>query len=136
MFIKYRNPDLGLLLARLALSAIFFGEVWTKTAHLSQVAVFFGHIGLARWMVYFIILVELVAAVVFLLGVLPEWGYVIAVEMSVIIVKLLWAKGVLGYMAELMILTAALTIALSGAGKYSIIKEKTDNDPFASPPIA
>ena len=133
MLLKYRNVDLGLLLIRLALSAIFFAEIWTKTTHLAQVSMFFAKIGLWHWVVFFIILVELVAAVVFLLGVLPEWGYVIAIEMLVIIVKLQLPKGILGFMPELMILVSSMMVALAGSGKYSLfIRESVQQDLFAS----
>lgn len=79
-------------------------------------------LGLAEWVLYFIIAVELIAAVVMLFGVLPEWGYVLAIEMAVVIYLVRLPHGFATGLWELTILTSALAVALSGSGKYSIIE--------------
>ena len=93
----------------------------TRFTHIPETTRFFGSIGLPYWVVWFIAIVELIAAVTFLLGVLSEWGYVIAVETAVIILKLQFPKSFTHSNLELMIFGAALLMALAGPGKYSIL---------------
>lgn len=120
MRIKYKNLDLGLLIVRLALSALFFGEVFAKLTSFVKTEAFFGSIGLNLPILYFVIAVELIAAIVMLLGIFSEWGYVIAIEMAFILARLQWPHGFLRGNLEMMTLAAALLIALAGPGKYSL----------------
>lgn len=121
MIIKYKNSDLGFLLLRLGLATVFFFEGINKIKSFAGTARFFASLGFAVPVLYFIIAVELIAAMVFLLGILSEWGCVIAIEMAVIIVKIRLPHGGLGgALLELTILAAALTLALGGPGKYSL----------------
>ncbi len=123
MLTKYKNLDLALLIARLGLSVLFFNEGITKILSFGQTSKFFASIGLSVDMLYFIIAVELLAAVVFLIGILPEWGYVIAIEMLVIIFKLQLPHGIghiFGF--EFTVFALALAVALAGPGKYSLTR--------------
>jgi putative oxidoreductase len=121
MIIKYRNQDLGLLFLRLCLSLIFFFSGIAKITGLAGSVKFFSSIGLGVPILCFVIVVELIAGIVFLLGIFSEWGYVIAIEMALIIVKLNLPHG--GFDSSFLALTmlaAALAIALAGPGKYSL----------------
>jgi len=124
MFIKYRNTDLGLLLMRLALSAIFFFEGFSKLMDRTGTINFFSKIGFSPWLFYLVVGIELIGGIIFLLGILPEWGYVIAFEMAVIIFKLRLPHGLNSGFFELMILASALCFSLAGPGKYSIMGAK------------
>lgn len=121
MIIKYRNRDLGILLLRLCLSLVFFFSGVAKITGFAGSVKFFASIGLGAPVLYFIIAVELIAGIVFLLGIFSEWGYVIAIQMIWIIVNLQWPHGGLGgSFFELTLLAAALMLAIGGPGKYSL----------------
>jgi putative oxidoreductase len=121
MIIEYRNRALGLLILRICLAAIFLYSGIEKITGFAGSVKFFASIGLGVPVLYFVIAVELIAGIVFLLGILSEWGYVIAVEMAWIIVKLNLPHGGFGStFLALTTLAASLTIALCGPGKYSL----------------
>jgi putative oxidoreductase len=130
MIIKYRNQDLGLLVLRLCMSLVFFCSGIAKITGLAGSVKFFASIGLSIPVLWFVIVVELIAGIVFLLGIFSEWGYVIAIQMLWIIVKLQWPHGGLsGSFFELTVLAAALTLALGGPGKYSLEAKLTSRWP-------
>jgi putative oxidoreductase len=121
VIIAYKNQNLGLLVLRLCLSAVFFYSGIAKITGFAGSVKSFASIGLSVPVLYFIIAVELIAGIVFLLGIFQEWGYVIAIQMLWIVVYLDWPHGGLGgSFLALTVLAAALTLALSGPGKYSL----------------
>ena len=128
MIIKYRNLDLGLLVLRFCLAAIFLYSGIAKITGFDGTVKFFASIGLSLPVLCFVIAVELIAGIVFLLGIFSEWGYVIAIEMAWIIVKLNLPHG--GFASSLLALAtlaAALTLALGGPGKYSLEAKLTNS---------
>lgn len=121
MIIKYKYRDLGLLILRLCLAVVFLYSGIAKITGFAGTVKFFASIGLGTPVLYFVIPVELIAGIVFLLGIFSEWGYVIAIEMAWIVVKLNLPHGGFGdSFLALTTLAAALTIALGGPGKYSL----------------
>lgn len=116
------NPDLGLLLIRLGLGAIFLGHGIQKFQGIESVIGFFGTLGLPAAVAYLVATAEVLAGLSMLLGLWTHWaGKVIAVIMIGAIVFAKFKMGFLGgWEFDLMLLVSALGISFSGAGKYSL----------------
>lgn len=118
-----QNPNLGLLLIRLGLAAVFIAHGISKLSNMDQTIGFFASLGLAAFFAYLVAIVELLGGIAMLLGLWTKWaGYALAIIMLVAIIlvksKMPFAKG--AYEIDLMLLVAALGIAMIGSGKYSI----------------
>lgn len=118
------NKDLGLLLLRLALAAVFLAHGIQKFTHMEGTIAFFGNLGMPEFLAWLVALAESAAGAAMLLGLWTRWaGYVIAIIMLVAIVKVKWAMGFLGgYELDLTLLLMALAVSVIGPGKYALGK--------------
>ncbi len=115
------NADLGLLLIRLGLAAVFLRHGVPKFLHFGNVVGFFSEIGLLIPAVTaaVVAVVEAGGALSMLLGIGTEIsGILLAIDMVGAIRTVQWSKGFGGWEFELMLLLMALAVALAGPGRY------------------
>ncbi len=126
-----RNADVGLLLIRLGLAAVFIGHGLQKLGDLGMVSGFFSQLGLPGFLAYLVAAVELAAGLSMLLGFWTHWaGKLIAVIMLGAIVLVKFKTGFLGgYEFDLMLLLAALGITFAGPGAYSLEAKRAQTAP-------
>lgn len=119
-----KNANLGLLLIRLALGAIFIVHGWLKISSLEGTGMFFEQLGIpaANVMAYVVAAVEFLGGIAMVLGVLTCWsGALIAIVMIVAIISAKFGRGFVGgWEFDLMLLASALGIALAGPGEWTI----------------
>src|SRR5579862_3377650 len=102
MSLKYRNADLGILILRLGLAYIFIEHGLQKFTQTHMYTQFFTHLGFfwPLYLVYFVGVVEVLGGVAMFFGFFAEeFGWLLAIDMLVVIVKVRMgpqAKGWLG----------------------------------------
>ena len=121
---KFHNSDVGLLLIRLGLAAIFIYHGWGKIDNMEQTVGFFSSLGLSAVWTYAVAWVEFVGGISLLLGLWTEYS---AVALSVVMVGAIylvhWKNGFGGqggYEFQLLILLSTLSLVFFGSGKYSL----------------
>lgn len=124
---RLHNPDLGILLIRLALGMVFISSGWMKVTNLEGAVAFFGTLGIPALLAYLVAYIELVGGIAFILGVLVRYfGILTAIIMAVAISKVHWASGFDpskgGYEYVLVLLLASLALVTLGAGEYSLAR--------------
>lgn len=131
MLTKFRNADIGLLIARLGLAYIFIEHSLQKLSNIPGSVKFFGHLGLPMptFTLYLVCGVELLGGICMLLGVFTEIaGLLLAVDMLGVIITVRtgpMAHGILaGHEFEFMLLIMSLAVALIGSGRFSLIRPK------------
>lgn len=114
--------DIGLLLIRIGLGAVFIIHGWQKWQNLSGAAEFFTNIGIPDWMVYLVAATELVGGLCVLFGWLARFFSVgLAIIMAVAIITVKFSQGFVGgYEFDLVLLLMALAISFAGAGRYRL----------------
>lgn len=120
---KAINLDLGLFLVRLSLAAVFLQAGIAKLSNIGGTTAFFASIGLGAFFVYLVALVETLGGLALLLGVWTRYaGILLAIDMffAILLVKGALGFAGAGYRFELTLLLAALAVAFSGSGKYSV----------------
>lgn len=123
-FLKWHNPDLGLLLVRLGLAVVFIMHGWSKAGDISTTAGFFSSLGLNIFWVYVVAYVELLGGIALLVGVWSRWaGILLAIDMVFAIYLVKFVSGLRGYEFELLLLLVALAVYFSGSGRYSIRRD-------------
>lgn len=125
MMKSYRNADLGLLLMRLALGAVFIAHGWAKVQGIEGVVVFFGSLGLPAVLAYVVTAIELVAGIAMVLGAFTGVAGVLlaAVMIGALCTAKLGRPLVGGYELDLALLAMAIGVALIGPGAYSLRKK-------------
>lgn len=118
----YQNPDLGLLLVRVALGLVFIVHGWQKVSNLTGTVGFFGSIGLPAFLAYVVAAIEFLGGLAILLGI---WTRVVGVLLAAVmvgaIVTLKFKAGFSGgYEFDLTLLLIALAMSFSGPGRYAI----------------
>lgn len=119
------NADLGLLLIRLALAAVFIVHGAQKFMNLEKTVSFFEMLGQPAFMAYVVAAVEVLAGLAMLLGIGVEIAGVLLALVMVGAIYLVKGKmGFLGgYELDLVLLLSALGVALVGAGRYALGKK-------------
>lgn len=117
--------DLALLLLRVALAAAFGAHGYLKWAGgLGRLVglMMTVHLPFPDFLARVSATLELGGAVLLLLGLWTRLvGALLAVEMAVAIVKVVWPLGFIGgFELELTLLTVALALALAGGGRLSV----------------
>jgi putative oxidoreductase len=116
------NPDIGLLLIRIALGLGFVMHGTQKLSSMPGIIKFFGSLGLPPFMAWLVAITETVSGVAILLGWYTQFaGFAISIVMVTAIALVKLKKGYLGggYELELTYLLVALGLALTGPGKHS-----------------
>jgi len=134
---KMHNPDLGLLLLRVALAFVFINHAYVKYSNIEYMIGFFGSIGLPALVFYIVMIIEFVAGAALLLGVFVR---VSSVALSVIMIGAVFlvkfnngfggSPGKPGFEFDFVLLLVALAIVFLGAGRYSLRKFLSRNEPL------
>jgi len=116
------NADLGLLLIRLALAAVFISHGVQKLMNLAGTVDFFAGLSLPAALAYTVAAIETLAGLAMLLGISTELaGLLLAIVMAGAIYTVKYQLGFLGgYELYLTLLLTALGIALAGPGRYRL----------------
>ena len=116
------NSDLGVLLVRFSLALVFIIHGLAKFQTMSETAAFFGILGLAPSMAYFVAVVELFGGILLLLGMFTPWtALVLGINMffAILLVKL-QKPFIGGYEYELTLMLMSFALSLLGTGKYTV----------------
>lgn len=127
------NRALGQLLLRLALGGFFIAHGVSKFINMTDMIAVFGEWGLASYWAYIIATTELLAGLALVLGAFV-WlaAALIVVEMAVAIYVVIipntvgqdfLPRYIFGWGQNLIYAVAALSLALSGSGKWSLTGE-------------
>lgn len=116
------NTGLALLLIRLAVGGVFLAHGVAKLLSLDMTISFFTSLGLPAFMAYLIAAVETLGGLAVLLGVgVQTASLLLALVMVGAIYTVKGKMGFLGgYEFELTLLLAALSLSISGPGRYTI----------------
>ncbi|KKU65619.1 MAG: hypothetical protein UX89_C0026G0006 [Parcubacteria group bacterium GW2011_GWA2_47_16] len=116
------NLDLGILLLRFALAIVFIIHGLAKFQSMPATIEFFGTLGLAPFMAYFIAAIEFFGGVLLLLGMFTPWtALILGINMffAILLVKL--DKPFLaGYEFDLTLMLVSFGLSLLGTGKYTV----------------
>lgn len=115
------NADVGLLLIRVGLAAVFITHGWMKLSDMDATVGFFASLGLSAALAWVVSIIEFVAGIMMLLGVYTcIAGGLLAVVMIGAIATVKGQMGFVGgYEFDLMLLLSAVGVALAGPGRYS-----------------
>ena len=115
--------DIGLLLMRLVVAAIFINEGYGKLSDISGTVMFFAHLGLAPWLVYVVGIIEFVGGIAMLLGIFTGYagiGFVVVLIGVIFTGHVTHGGFFFGHSYEFTLLTASLALALIGPGRFSL----------------
>lgn len=114
------NPNLGLLLIRIALGSVFIAHGWAKFGDLNSTVIFFVSLGLAPIVAYLVTAIELIGGVLMVFGVstrIVGLAFVAVMIGAISTVKI--DRGFMGgYEFELTLLLVSLAMAFLGGGKF------------------
>lgn len=122
---RLSNPDLGILLLRIALGIVFINAGLIKITHADFVIESFATIGISATVSYIVMYAELIGGILLILGFWARRAsIVLAVIMLVALFKVHFAQGFSlangGYEYVLVLFLVLLAVILLGAGKYSV----------------
>ncbi len=125
---RLHNPDLGLLLLRLGLGAVFLYHGWNKVGNMEGVIGFFGTLGFPPFLAYVVAWVETLGGVALIAGVFARpAALLLSIVSLVALVKVHlpngFSVGAGGYEFILVLLVGALAILLVGGGRYALHKD-------------
>lgn len=119
-----KNPDLGILLVRIALGVGFMAHGISKFQNLEGTMKFFSSQGIPSAMAYLVAAVETLGGLAMILGYCTQVaGILLAVVMlvAVVAVKADKSLAIMNIELELTYLLASLSIVFAGPGKYSLL---------------
>lgn len=123
------NKSAGLLLLRITLASIFIYHGFAKVSDMSSTVMFFGTLGFAPFLAYFVAWLELLGGIALLLGVyVREIAVSFAIIMLVAIFKVHLNDSLSVLEGKVLLLVLALSFILTGSGKYSLLKDKGCED--------
>ncbi len=127
MMKSWGGKKCGLLILRVVLGVIFIAHGWMKIHNMDGTEAFFGSLGFATFWAGIVAWTEFLSGIGMVLGIFTRLaGFLLVIIMAVVIFKLKWAGGLMGnagmqgFEYELMLLASALTIALSGPGRWAL----------------
>jgi len=120
-----KNQDLGMLLLRLSVGAVFVAHGWAKFASMADTIGFFGQLGMPAVLAYVVATIELLGGLALIIGIYTDIAaLLLAVVMAValVYVKMIKFKAgfVGGYEYDLVLLAANLTIVFVGTGSHTV----------------
>lgn len=124
---RMHNPDLGILLLRVALGLVFINAGWLKITNMEMVVTGFSMIGVPAFLTYVVSYGELIAGILFILGIFVRYaGILIAMIMTVALFKVHFLNGFSlqtnGYEYVLVLLLGSIAMVTFGAGRYSLAR--------------
>jgi len=122
---RFHNPDLGLLLLRLALGIVFLYHGWGKIGEMESTIAFFTTLGFAPFFAYLVAWVETIGGIALIIGLFTRYvATLLAIVALVALVKVHLPNGFGvsggGYEFILVLLLGSLALFFSGAGSYSL----------------
>jgi len=122
---RLNNKDLGILLIRIAIGAVFVHAGWLKIQMMDAVVNGFTSSGIPAALAYFVTYVELIGGAALILGVFVRYtGVLLAIIMLVAIGKVHISNGFGlqngGYEYVFVLLLSSLALVTLGAGAYSL----------------
>lgn len=116
------NPNLGILLIRIAVASIFIFHGVQKLTHMDMTVGFFSMMGIPVLFAYLVPIIETLGGIMILLGL---WTGVAGTLLSVVMVfAILLVKRKMGWQAmeiDVLLLASVLGIVFSGPGKHSYV---------------
>jgi putative oxidoreductase len=124
---RLHNPDIGILLVRLAVGIVFINAGWMKLQMTEFVVPSFASMGIPAFLAYFVIYAELIGGILLVLGVFVRYAaIVIAIIMAVATFMVHWQAGFSlsngGYEYTFVLGLCAIAITTLGAGKYTVLR--------------
>lgn len=120
---KCSHKDLGLLLVRLSLAAVFLTHGIAKLSDMDGTIAFFGSLGLSAFFAWLVAIVETVGGGLMLLG---AWTCVAGAALAVtMVMAIILVKAKLGFPAidiDIAMLASSLAIMVMGSGRYGLNK--------------
>lgn len=122
---RLHNPDLALLLLRVALGVVFVFHGYQKITSMEQTIGFFATIGISAFWTYMAAYAEFVGGLLLLAGVLVRYAALaLTITMVVAVFVVHYKNGFSlangGYEYALTLLLGSLALVFSGAGRYSL----------------
>ncbi len=122
---RLHNVDLASLFIRLAIGIVFFQHGWTKLQSMEGTVAFFGTLGFAPFLAYFVAWLEVAGGIAFIAGIFSRYfGILLAITMAVAVFKVHLANGFSvgsgGYEFALVLMLGSLAIVCLGSGRYSL----------------
>ncbi len=115
------NPNIGLLLIRLAVGSIFIAHGWAKFQNMEATIGFFGSLGMSAIIAYAVTAIEFLGGILMVLGL---WTGIAGVLLAIVMVgAYVLVKSKMPFMAaeiDIALFASSLGIAFAGAGKYSL----------------
>ena len=117
------RPWAGLLLIRVVTGLIFINHGWMKLGNVDGTVAFMGGLGVPEFVVYLVILVEIVGGAMLIAGVLTRAAAVATGIVAIFAFCLVTfpAAGIKGSELERLLAAASLGIALVGSGRARIV---------------
>lgn len=123
------NADVGLLVLRLALAAVFIAAGWMKVSNMDMTVGFFASIGLSSAVAWIVTILELAAGIAMLLGTyVCLAGLIISVIMVGAIATVTGPMGVAGYQINFVLIAMAVGVGMAGPGKYAVCAGKRSGE--------
>ncbi len=124
---RLHNPDLGLLLLRVGIGAVFLYHGWDKVGNMEGVIGFFGMLGFPPALAYLVAWVEVLGGLAIILGVYARHAALLtAIVALVALVKVHlpngFSVGAGGYEFVLVLLVGSLAILMVGVGRYALYR--------------
>lgn len=118
---KCMNRNLGLLLIRLGLGAIFLYAGLNKLSDMSQTIGFFSMVGVGTGLTWAVALIETIGGAMMVLGLGTRVaGLALAVVMAFAIALVKKKMGFAAMEIDIMLLVSALGIFFTGPGRYAL----------------
>jgi putative oxidoreductase len=134
MIHRFHNPDLGILLVRVALGLVFIHSGWLKIMNMDMALAGFASMGFSAGIAYFVTYAEFIGGILLIAGFLVRYvGIILAVIMAVATLKVhlpngygmtngLLEGGAGGYEYTLGLFLLSLAMVTFGAGAYSLAR--------------
>lgn len=123
-----QGKDVALLLLRLALGSVFIAHGLQKLTGMDGTIAFFGSIGFAPWIAWFVAIVETTTGAMMIAGLMTNIAaWLMVIILIVAIAKVHITHGFIGkggYEYQLFMMLTAIAVAHLGHGKYALCKHK------------
>lgn len=118
---KMRNKNVGLLIIRIAVGAIFLAHGIMKLKAMDQTIAMFHSMGLHEVFAWIVAFVETLGGAMMILGIFTSVvGVLLAIVMLVAMIKVHLPMGIMKAEFPFALFAATLGLSMTGAGKYGM----------------